>query len=381
MRATAQDLIDRATAASGLADFGPDGWREGLDHMVAALDVDVPEDDAAARVEDILVETLVTRLRIEEWYAEHGDEARHAVEGPLVIMGLPRTATTATHYLLSLDPQLRYLRTWERNNPLPPPDLATEADDPRRVAVEPSTMHIRTVDGPAEDGPVHMLDLRSSHGLPLPTFTNWWRANRHPTAFAYQDRVMRLLHSRRPPYYWLLKYPNYALQLDEILGQWPDAKFIWTHRNPLQLIPSVCSVTVDGYRRRIPDWVPHDWSTFGHEQLERFADTASRSVQARALIGEDRFVDISQTDMETNPVDAADRIYHFAGLNLTAEVRATMAEWAAKNAKGVRGEHRYSAEQYGLGDDEILDAFADYLNRYGEYWGYRQTDRSRGSTT
>src|SRR5262249_26360722 len=106
MRATPQQLIDRATGASGLADFGPDGWREGLEQLVAALAVDVPDDVAAARVEAILVDKLVTRLRIEDWYARHGDDAAHAVEGPLVIMGLPRTATTATHYLLSLDPQL-----------------------------------------------------------------------------------------------------------------------------------------------------------------------------------------------------------------------------------------------------------------------------------
>ena len=90
MRATAQQLIDRATEATGLTDFGPDGWREGLDHLVAALTVDVPDDDAAARAEDILVDKLVTRLRIEAWYADHGDEAARPVEGPLVIMGLPR---------------------------------------------------------------------------------------------------------------------------------------------------------------------------------------------------------------------------------------------------------------------------------------------------
>ena len=42
---------------------------------------------------------------------------------------------------------------------------------------------------------------------------------------------MRLLHSHRPPHYWLLKYPAYGYQLDEILAQWPDVKFVWTHRD------------------------------------------------------------------------------------------------------------------------------------------------------
>src|SRR5688500_1608551 len=148
MRATTPDLIDRATTATGLTDFGPDGWRDGLDQMVEALAIDVANGEAAARVEDILVDKLVTRLRIEQWYAEHADKAADPVEGPLVIMGLPRTATTAVHHLLSLDDQLRYLRTWERDEPLPPPDVTTASEDPRRADVEQSAMPIRTVDGP-----------------------------------------------------------------------------------------------------------------------------------------------------------------------------------------------------------------------------------------
>jgi hypothetical protein len=371
MRATAQQLIDRAEAETGLTDFGPEGWREGLDELVAALAVDVREDDAAARVEDILVGKLVTRLRIEEWYAAHGDEAAAPVEGPLVIMGLPRTATTASHHLLSLEPQLRYLRTWERDQPLPPPDSATESSDPRRKEPEKSTMHIRSVDGPAEDGPVHTLDFRSAHGLPLPSFEEWWKANRHPTAFAYQDRVMRLLHSHRPPHRWLLKYPSYAYQLDDLIGQWPDVKFIWTHRDPAKLVPSTCSVSVDGYRRRIPDWEPDDWSVFGHQQLERFAEAARRGVESRARIGDDRFIDITQQEMEADAVEVAERIYDFAGLTLTDEMRTTIAAWAEENKRGARGAHTYTAEQYGLTTDEIREAFAPYLDAYGQYCGLK----------
>ena len=366
-RLTADELIARATAETGLSDFGADGWQEGLDAMVAALAVDLPDDDAAARVENILVERLSTRLRIEQWYAEHSREASAPVEGPLVIMGLPRTATTATHYMLSLDPQIRYLRTWERNEPLPPPDIATEMSDPRRVEPTQSTMHIRTVDGPAEDGPLLMLDFRSGHGLPLPTFEKWWAANRHPTAFAYMDRVMRLLHSHRPPHYWLLKYPAYGYQLDEILAQWPDVKFVWTHRDPAKLVPSTCSVTIDGQRRRIPDYEPDDWSAFGHQQLARFSIAAARATESRRRIGDERFIDVSQQEMNASAVDVAERIYAFAGLPLSTQQRCAIEEWSEENKAGSRGAHTYSAEQYGLTDDEIRDAFGTYLKRYGQY--------------
>jgi len=271
--------------------------------------------------------------------------------------------------MLSLDPQIRYLRTWERNQPLPPPDIATEQSDPRRVEPEQSTMHIRTVDGPAEDGPVHMLDFRSGHGLPLPTYEEWWKATRHPTAFAYLDRVMRLLHSHRPPHSWLLKYPIYAYQLDDIVAQWPDVKFVWTHRDPAKLVPSTCSVTIDGHRRRIPDYEPDDWSAFGHAQLERFAQAAVRGTDARQRIGDERFIDVDQQEMHASAVGVAERIYDFAGLTLTDEMRETIAVWSEQNRVGSRGAHTYTAEQYGLTDDEIRDAFAPYLEEYGHLCG------------
>ena len=366
-RATTHDLVVRATNETGLSDFGADGWQEGLEAIVTALGVDLPDDAAASRVEDILVERLSTRLRIEHWYAEHGKEASAPVEGPLVIMGLPRTATTATHYMLSLDPRIRYLRTWERDQPLPPPDIASEVSDSRRVEPLRSTMHIRTVDGPAEDGPLHMLDFRSGHGLPLPTFEEWWISNRHPSAFVYMDRMLRLLHSHRPPHYWLLKYPAYGYQLDEILAQWPGAKFVWTHRDPAKLVPSTCSVVIDARRRRIPDYEPDDWSAFGHEQLERFSVAAARATEARKRIGDERFIDVSQQEMNASPVVVAKRIYDFAGLPLSTQHRRVIEDWSEANQAGSRGAHTYTAEQYGLTDKEIRDAFGFYLKEYNQY--------------
>ena len=366
-RATAQELIERATTSAGLSDFGADGWQEGLDHMVDAIATDLTDQDEVTRIEGILVDFLVKRLRIEEWYAQHGDEASHPVEGPLVIVGLPRTATTATHHMLSLEPQLRYLRTWERNDPLPPPDIATEPSDPRRVEPVRSTMHIRTVDGPAEDGPIHTLDMRSAHGMPLPSFEHWARNVDLRTTLAFQDRFMRLLHSHRPPHRWLLKYPSYAFNLEDLVAQWPDVKFIWTHRDPAKLVPSTCSVSIDGYRRRIPDYEPPDWSEFGHDQLAKFAQCANQGTEARARLGEDRFIDVSQQQMNSDAVEVAERIYEFAGLELTDGQRQVIRDWAEENKAGSRGAHTYTAEQYGLTDDEIRAAFAPYLEVYGKF--------------
>src|SRR5262249_47635657 len=106
MIATVETLTDQARERTGLADFGPEGWRDGLERLVAAVQTDIGDDpDAVERIEAIILSRLVIRLRIEEWYADHGEEAADPVEGPLAIVGLPRTATTALNYLLAIDPQ------------------------------------------------------------------------------------------------------------------------------------------------------------------------------------------------------------------------------------------------------------------------------------
>lgn len=367
--ARAEELIERAQAAAGSSAWGIDGWREGLEQLVHAVDLDLPGDTAAeAFIEANALDRLVTRLRIEQCYADRAHGPPPApVEAPIVIIGLPRTATTAVHYLLSNEPQLRYLRAWERDSPVPPPAPATERSDPRRrVAITGSVQHIRSVDGPVEDGPIHGLHFHAETGLPLPTYMAWWRETSHESSFAYHERFLQLLHWERPPHRWLLKYPNYPYQLDDLAARYPNATFVMTHRDPAALIPSVCSVMVESRQRRLPHWKP-DPATFGQEMLDHFAEGVRRLARSRARLGEDRFIDVGQPEMGRDPVATAERIYELVGLTMTPEVRQVMADWAATNTRGSRGEHRYTAEDYGLSTEQIREAFDDYLRDYGAW--------------
>ena len=234
MIARPEELVRRAREATGLCDFGIDGWQEGLEQLVAAVETDLPGDELAASfVEQLSHDRLVTRLRIEEWYTAHQDEPSPPVEAPLLIIGLPRTGTTAVHYLLSTDPQLRYLRRWERDRPLPPPEAATEATDPRRDLTKTGTvLHIQSVDGPVEDGTVFGYHFHGEVVLPLPSYLAWWRSASQQSALAFHERFLRLLHWRRPPHRWLLKYPYFAFHLPELMGRYPDARLVVTHRDP-----------------------------------------------------------------------------------------------------------------------------------------------------
>jgi hypothetical protein len=361
-------LIGRAEEQTGLSDLGPDGWQVGFEGLVDAVEREVAADpDAVDRIEAMLVERLVQRLRVEQWYAVRGTEAVDPVQAPLAILGLPRTATTALFHLLAIDPQLRHLRSWEVDDPVPPPDAATERDDPRRVAQPTRTdvRHIVAVDGPVEDWPIHAMAFDHAElTLPVPTYSTWWRTRDHSSLFGYHERVLRLLHSHRPPHRWLLKLPAYVFLLPELAAQHPAACFVWTHRDPQTVIASTCSTVAASKQKRTPSSPPGP--TFGHDQLEHWADGTRQAMAARDRLGEHRFVDVAQRDLEVDPVGTAERIYAAAGLVLDVGTVEGMRGWAEANRRGSRGEHRYSLEQYGLTATEVDQAFEDYTDRFGE---------------
>ena len=370
MSTSSDALVDRARDQAGFEDLGTDPWQLGFDRLLDAIDDELRDDPVTVgHVEALLVERLVQRLRVEDWYAQHGEEASHPVERPVVVVGLPRTATTAVHHLLSLDDQFRYLRSWELKDPVPPPDAATEHDDPRRPSeARVDVRHIVTVDGPAEDSPIHALAFDHAElTLPVPSYSVWWRTRDHTAVFEYHERILRLLHSRRPPRTWLLKMPAYVFLLDEMAEHYPTATFVMTHRDPVTALASTCSTVADARQKRTPTWRPGP--EFGHQQLEHWVDGMRRAMASRDSLGEHRFVDVAQHELEADPVGTAERIYERASRPLAGEVADSMAAWADANRRGSRGRHHYDLADYGLTAAEVTAAFEPYLARYGDRLG------------
>ena len=92
-------------------------------------------------------------------------------------------------------------------------------------------------------------------------------------------------------------------------------------------------------------------------------------MAARAAVGEGRFIDVAQRELETDAIGIAERVYGFAGLTLNDDVLAEMRRWAGSNQRGSRGDHRYTAEEYGLAPAEVNESFAPYLERFGALCG------------
>jgi hypothetical protein len=370
---TGDELIDQAREGAGLDDLGAGDFREGLDVLLTSLekDADLPAPSAQAAV-DLLRRRLVNRLQVEEHYRTHPELEQLTVTGPVSVIGLPRTGTTALGNLLSLDDQFRPLRAWEQAQPCPPPRLGEEATDPRRVALQRDfagltadmkAMHIFEVDASTEDTEVLGLGFRAQQmTMPVFGYHDWWRDTSMRDTYAYHRRVAILLQSERPPDRWLFKCPHQKFHLPDFLAAYPDARFVMTHRDPAKVVASYADFVASLFPAQ---WrAQHDPAVLGRHISHHLQVGMERAMAARAVIGEDRFLDVHHREFIRDSPGTLARVYDFLGLPLRPDVQDRMRQWQVDNSS-AHARHHYTAEQYGLSAAQIRSDYDFYVQHFG----------------
>jgi hypothetical protein len=377
MALVADKLLAEARERTGLSDFGGTTFMPGLETYLSSLASEAKlTEQATAQVKATILRRLENRLHIEEWYKVNNGATDPSLTGPVFIIGLPRSGTTAIGNILSLNAtEFRPLRMWEQRQPVPPPVLETESTDPRRLAYaeevatirrerpDLAAMHLWETDAAVED--IELLGLESrNQELPVPVFSyhRWWREADARPAFLYHRRVVSLLQSRRPPNRWLFKSPYHCFHTEEILNAYPDAKFIWTHRDPVKSVVSNMSFLIAFSPASTET---HNPKTLGPHYSEHLRIGLERCMAARSRIGEEHFCDVYQTDLTADPIGTAARVYEFLRLEFGAAERTAVAKWDEVNHSGAHGVHNYTAEEYGLHDDQIRSDYAFYTDAYG----------------
>ena len=370
-------LVAAARDQTGLHDFGGDEFREGLALLAKSIALQSrlsPEGLEAARQQ--LVRLLATRLQIEDLFREHPEIDDQDVPAPVFMVGLPRTGTTALAALLERDPERRSLLTWESSAPLPPPESATRDTDPRisatqagidaRHAAVPQlrAMYDASATASTECHDLLGMTFRAQHFFGqfwVPDYVAWLRDCDMVPAYRYHRRVLKLLQWRCGPNRWHLHSPVHMLSLPDLLAVYPDALFLMTHRDPVPVLGSVCSLigTLLGLAGVGPD--PTE---LGRAQLETWVVAVQRALRFRETIGEARFADVYFHELNADPVTAVASAYEKLGLPFTDAARHAMASFTAANPRGRHGEHRYALEDYGLDAAAVRGAFAFYIDRF-----------------
>jgi len=110
---------------------------------------------------------------------------------------------------------------------------------------------------------------------------------------------------------------------------------------------------------------PHE---VGRQWLERMTWATQRGLAARDRLADsaERFTDVWYRDAVSEPLAQVERICDAIGSELLPEARTAMERWLAAEARSPRPAHRYSAEQFGLSETAIREAFAEYMARFVE---------------
>lgn len=371
-----EELIEEAQAATGLTEFDNDSFREGLSVLIDDINADGERPEPLVqRFRVDLVKALAGRLKTTDYLARRPELLQRPIEKPVFVFGIPRTGTTLLSNLLAADPARRSPLTWEIDDPVPPATSATLKSDPRaltRLEAERQMLAARPEMGkyyrgsaiyPNECVFIQAHDFKTlmweSRGK-LPGYREFIFSADVTSAYEYQKRFLQILQAEAPGT-WNLKMPSHALFIPTLLKIFPDARLIWTHRDPFTATGSLCSLISLAHRGFLGK-VDTEW--LAENYPKQAAAHADRAMDARDRIGEDRIIDVHYAELMRDPMGEMRKLYTKLGDDFSEAAQAGMQAWLDDNPQDKFGVHEYKLAQYGLSKESLEPLFERYLARY-----------------
>ena len=314
---------------------------------------------------------LEIRLRANEWFRLHPEILEQEVAPIWLITGLQRTGTTFLQRLLSEDPNVRPLLSWESLNPVPVGDRKETA---RRIRMakqsekalawmSPSFFAIHPIDHLAPEEDVLLLDHAFMTTAPeatmqVPSYAAWLEQQDHRQAYAWEKKMLLLLQWQHPASRWILKSPHHLEFLDAFTDTFPNSKIIWTHREPEFCIPSFLSMVYHG-RRMFSNKVRLDEVT-AHwiRKTRHMLDKGIQFRNSNRNIIEDVDFDLLVQDAEI----VLASIYGAFDEAMDQDQKQHMFDAVAESNRYKFGKHSYHLSDFGLDTDSIRSDYSNYYS-------------------
>jgi len=376
----ANAILDQVSRESGLDDFGGDWFRQPLAVLIDSLreEASLNQLGLFAAVGQ-LKKVLKDRLHAQALFAQNPEIDARSLRSPVIVVGPMRSGTTRLHRLLAADARFAHMRSFETVNPVPPPGFQPGDRDrrwiPARLALgavhtfNPTTACIHPT-GPFEPEEELGLLVRSIWGMKheaqwhVPGYGRWSEKCDATPAYEYMARLLKLIgwargeDDHRP---WVLKTPQHMLDLPALMKVFPDARIIFTHREPQAVVGSSCSLV---WNQMIIHSDKVDAHVIGREWLRKTDMQIEQMRAARITIPEDQRIDVRYEDMERDWPAVMGRIYRFLGMDI-APALPSMTSYIADAGKELhRHPHRYSLDAFGLNAAEVSEQFQCYTDAF-----------------
>ncbi len=369
-------LHARAAEATGLADFGPDDYRERLDRYVSELrEIDM-HGPGIVNFHVQLVQWLKNRLLFTDLLTRHPEIDEIELAPPVVIAGLPRSGTTHLHNLLAAAPTFRSLPYWESVEPFPLPSEIGMEPDPRigRMDLAVTTldllmphfaaMHEMTTHHVHEEIQLLANDFSTMLMETLahvPRWTEYYWNRDQTSSYEYLLAQLKALQFLRGGRRWLLKSPQHLGQLTVLNQVMPAATVVFTHRDPVPVALSMIAMVT--YSERMHrDTV--DVPTVAAAWVDRLEKLLGACVRDRDTVPARHSLDIRFDDFMSDEMGVAASVYEVAGEPFDDAARAAIADYLHSHRRARHGRVHTSAEMFGLDAAELRERFAPYLSRF-----------------
>lgn len=375
-----ETLARQAMRATGLSDFGDPWFRGPLRALLPALRDEARLNPIGRTIaHGSLLKILKERLWAEALFARHPEIRARPLAAPVVIVGPMRSGTTRLHRLIASDPRFAHLRLYEALCPVPWPSSFRRRRDPRIAYtargwralnwVNPANAAVHPT-GPLEPDEELGLLENSLWGAQIeaqrrvPGYARWCEAQDATPAYRHMADLLRLTgwfrgeDAAKP---WVLKTPQHMQDLAALLRVFPDARLIFTHRDPVDVVGSACSLA---WHQMVVQSDEVDPRWIGGEWLHKTGHRLSTCLGVREGLAADRQLDVGFDEMNRDWRGAMRRIYDFLGLDVGPAIAPMTAYVERAGREHPYATHRYDLGDFGLDAADVRDRFAGYSARF-----------------
>lgn len=347
----------------------------------------------------------IRRLQFQQFLKNHpGEVEKIPIKSPCFVIGLPRTGTTWLSRCLAQDPNVHAPKLWELLRCTPEksdikrdPENWKELQDDldlRRNSVKnllamrkdlgDSAMdHIHEVDAEnheeclwcmSDDMPVQMHMLYSDY-MEDQKFLKQMTNENVSRTYAYYKKQLQLLAWQKKdndldnPKRFLLKSPLHLFYMKALGSVFPDAKVVWTHREPVNAVPSLGSLLKSVHQLYFEPECRDD-KKLGQKLktvTEEYLEKCEKDIV-------DAKLDIKHVyygDTTKNCIETIRGIYSHFGWEFTKEYEDILRKFEVdendKRLKMAQGKelHKYEPQEFGLTSEELKSGyFEKYLGKH-----------------
>lgn len=293
---------------------------------------------------------------------------------PIFMVGWMRSGSTYTHRLLARDPDTRTMPYWESMFPIPPevggddrPDEVRHVlDQLAKLSPNYDAIHPMSADDVEECVALFTNVFRTLQfdcQYRVPGYVDWLMKQDPRVAYGQYRQQLQIVHHHRPVgKRFVLKDPTHSVFVETILELFPDARFIFTHRDPVVTLSSMASLYA--YTRALfSDDV--DPLEIGPALFEsHLPETLERAIELTDALPPGRVAHVRQANVRSSPLEAMAAAYRDLGEELSDAARSNMQAFVDAERAAPRHAHIHSPEAFGLDREAIRRRLAGYCERF-----------------